>query len=212
MADNYGDREFTVRGFPFTAKPIPYMEGRPIFDIIRCAVPRMLEGIEWKEVKVSEGETAINTELIPLVGNIVGGLTVEEVTQLEDRIYNHVFVKIEGVDLPQKLANPKTRNKVFGTDIIMGYEVLVRSFCAQFFRLLNRRPIVQRRAEYPVAETPNVDPVIAAVASYFKKPPSEVECMTLDEVADANEVIWYAVENERSASEHARGKGKQQLW
>ena len=127
-----GDREFAVRGFDFEASPIPYMEGRPIFDIIRCAIPRMLEGIEWKEVDIGDGTANVNVDLIPLVGNVVGALTEAEVTQLEDRIYKHVWVKIKGADQPMMLGNPIIRDEVFGTNVIMGYEVLVWSFCANF--------------------------------------------------------------------------------
>ena len=154
--DQLTQREFSLGGYDFEARPIPYTEARPILDIVRCAIPRIVK--PGTPIVIGEDLQGIDlASLLNMILEAVGLLTSAEVDELESTLYKHVYVRIDGLDIPQKMADPKLRDKMFGSNVVMGYEVLVRSFCANFLgSLLDAsfiRDIVRPTSVQPKAQT-----------------------------------------------------------
>ena len=117
--DSLSDREFSINGFDFEVRKIPYSQGRPIFDIFRCATPHM------QKVALESSSFAVGS-----VFGLMSMLSAQDVTEIERSLYKHVFVSVPGAHGKLELA--ARVDEVFDGNVGFGYEVLVRTFCASF--------------------------------------------------------------------------------
>ena len=129
--DKLTSKTFTVAGKDYEVRDIPYKQARHLVDTIRMAFGR-LNSNTMLTTDASGGLDAGATAL-----QVIGLLTSEEIDFIEDKLFPFVMVRIEGADIMQPLSAVKDR--VFGSDVISAYEVIVRSLCASFLDSLIAR-------------------------------------------------------------------------
>ena len=114
--------EFTVAGNRYRVRPIPYRDARPMVDIIRCSLSRL--SMDEMMTANDEGQVA----LVPLLLRLVSLLTTDELDELESRLHRYTDVYVEDMPVPLSAHS----EKAFNGNVMSGYEVLVRSWCASF--------------------------------------------------------------------------------
>ena len=123
--DKLTSKTFTVAGRDYEVRDIPYKHGRHIVDTVRVAVFSKLQN---NTMLAADANGSVDVGVALLQG--IGSLTSDELDFIEEKMFPFVMVKIDEADGMQPLSAVKGR--VFGSDIMAAYQVIVRSFCASF--------------------------------------------------------------------------------
>lgn len=121
-------KEFTLGACEYRVLPIPYADGKDIFDRVRVTLGRLKGSL----INVNQEATEYGADLML---EMVSLLTLEERALLDDRLFAYVEVRLPSPADGVQSEYIKLRGNeaaAFRDNLMHSYVVLVRAFCASF--------------------------------------------------------------------------------